>query len=47
MAVPRASAGPPGAVLVHNLGKRFGDRIAFQDVSFEIGYGEVFGFLGP
>jgi ABC-type glutathione transport system ATPase component len=32
---------------VHNLGKRFGDRVAFQDVSFEIGYGEVFGFLGP
>jgi ABC-2 type transport system ATP-binding protein len=29
------------------LTKRFGDRIAFQDVSFEIGYGEVFGFLGP
>jgi ABC-2 type transport system ATP-binding protein len=29
------------------LGKRFGDRVAFQDVSFEIGYGEVFGFLGP
>jgi ABC-2 type transport system ATP-binding protein len=29
------------------LTKRFGDRIAFRDVSFEIGYGEVFGFLGP
>src|SRR6266511_1514423 len=29
------------------LGKRFADRIAFHDVSFEIGYGEVFGFLGP
>jgi ABC-2 type transport system ATP-binding protein len=32
---------------VHGLGKRFGDRVAFDDVSFEIGYGEVFGFLGP
>jgi ABC-2 type transport system ATP-binding protein len=32
---------------VHGLSKRFGDRVAFQDVSFEIGYGEVFGFLGP
>jgi len=42
------SAGREGAALsVRNLGKRFGDRIAFQDVSFEIGYGEVFGFLGP
>jgi len=30
-----------------SLSKRFGDRIAFDDVSFEIGYGEVFGFLGP
>jgi ABC-2 type transport system ATP-binding protein len=29
------------------LGKRFGDRVAFDDVSFEIGHGEVFGFLGP
>jgi ABC-2 type transport system ATP-binding protein len=29
------------------LSKRFGNRFAFQDVSFEIGYGEVFGFLGP
>jgi ABC-2 type transport system ATP-binding protein len=32
---------------VHGLSKRFGDRVAFQDVSFDIGYGEVFGFLGP
>ena len=29
------------------LGKRFGSRVAFEGVSFEIGYGEVFGFLGP
>ena len=29
------------------LGKRFGDRVAFDDVSFEIGHSEVFGFLGP
>jgi ABC-2 type transport system ATP-binding protein len=35
------------ALSVHNLSKRFGDRAAFQDVSFEVGYGEVFGFLGP
>jgi ABC-type glutathione transport system ATPase component len=36
----------PGAV-AHGLSKRFGDRVAFSDVSFEIGYSEVFGFLGP
>ena len=46
VAVPRATQGTP-ALSVHNLSKRFADRIAFQDVSFEIGYGEVFGFLGP
>jgi ABC-2 type transport system ATP-binding protein len=35
------------ALSVRGLGKRFGERVAFADVSFEIGYGEVFGFLGP
>jgi ABC-2 type transport system ATP-binding protein len=35
------------ALSVDRLGKRFGDRVAFEDVSFEIAYGEVFGFLGP
>jgi ABC-2 type transport system ATP-binding protein len=35
------------ALRVDHLGKRFGDRVAFDDVSFEVGYGEVFGFLGP
>jgi ABC-2 type transport system ATP-binding protein len=35
------------ALSVKNLSKRFGDRIAFDDVSFEVGHGEVFGFLGP
>jgi ABC-2 type transport system ATP-binding protein len=35
------------ALSVQSLTKKFGDRVAFQDVSFEIGYGEVFGFLGP
>ena len=35
------------ALAVNGLGKRFGERVAFEDVSFEIGYGEVFGFLGP
>ena len=35
------------ALSVEHLTKRFGDRIAFDDVCFEVGYGEVFGFLGP
>jgi ABC-2 type transport system ATP-binding protein len=38
---------PAPALLADGLTKRFGDRIAFEDVSFEIGAGEVFGFLGP
>jgi ABC-2 type transport system ATP-binding protein len=47
----RAAVPAPGqdaaALSVRNLSKRFGDRVAFADVSFEVGYGEVFGFLGP
>jgi ABC-2 type transport system ATP-binding protein len=35
------------ALSVDHLTKRFGDRVAFEDISFEIGHGEVFGFLGP
>ncbi len=47
-----AGSGPDGsppdaALVVEHLTKRFGDRVAFEDVSFEVGYGEVFGFLGP
>jgi ABC-2 type transport system ATP-binding protein len=44
-----ADVGSPGAPALSTsaLSKHFGDRIAFRDVSFEIGYGEVFGFLGP
>jgi ABC-2 type transport system ATP-binding protein len=35
------------ALAVDHLTKRFGERIAFSDVSFEVAQGEVFGFLGP
>ncbi len=35
------------ALSASGLGKRFGDRVAFEGLSFEIGRGEVFGFLGP
>jgi ABC-2 type transport system ATP-binding protein len=38
---------PDAALAVEHLTKRFGDRVAFDDVSFKVGYGEVFGFLGP
>ena len=42
-----AGGGGGAALSVERLSKRFGDRVAFDDVSFEVGYGEVFGFLGP
>lgn len=45
-AAPDGKVGSP-ALSVRGLGKRFGDRVAFHDVSFDVGYGEVFGFLGP
>ena len=47
-AVPSAGAGRAAPALsAVGLGKRFGDRTAFEDVSFEIERGEIFGFLGP
>jgi ABC-2 type transport system ATP-binding protein len=36
----------PGLV-VERLTKRFGDRSAFEELSFEVGWGEIFGLLGP
>jgi ABC-2 type transport system ATP-binding protein len=39
------SLGP--ALAVAHLSKRFGSRAAFEDISFEVERGEVFGFLGP
>jgi ABC-2 type transport system ATP-binding protein len=48
--VDRDRPAPPRqapALAVDHLTKRFGDRVAFQDVTFEVGRGEVFGFLGP
>jgi ABC-2 type transport system ATP-binding protein len=37
----------PSALVVDHLTKRFGERTAFEDVSFSVAQGEVFGFLGP
>ncbi len=35
------------ALVVSQLTKRFGERTAFSEVTFEVAHGEVFGFLGP
>ncbi len=34
-------------IRVENLSKRYGDRLAVDDVSFQVEPGEVIGFLGP
>jgi ABC-2 type transport system ATP-binding protein len=38
---------PDAVIVVDHLTKQFGQRIAFEDVSFSVRRGEVFGFLGP
>jgi len=35
------------ALVVEHLTKRFGERVAVDDLSFSVDAGEVFGFLGP
>jgi ABC-2 type transport system ATP-binding protein len=44
---PVLGASGQSALVVNQLTKRFGERNAFSDVSFQVAYGEVFGFLGP
>ena len=44
---PESGAKVEAALVVDRLTKRFGERTAFSEVSFEVAYGEVFGFLGP
>jgi len=34
-------------IQTQNLVKRYGDKVAVNDVSFEVRGGEIFGFLGP
>ena len=34
-------------IVAEGLTKRFGARVAFEDLSFEVEAGEIFGFLGP
>jgi ABC-2 type transport system ATP-binding protein len=43
---PDGGSGQP-VLTVSQLTKRFGERTAFSEVSFEVAHGEVFGFLGP
>ncbi|HVO43078.1 MAG TPA: ABC transporter ATP-binding protein [Aggregatilineales bacterium] len=43
----QGTSGEPGAIVVENLTKRFGDFIAVDNVSFSVNAGEIFGWLGP
>src|ERR1700739_305862 len=43
----RAGSIESAALKGERLTKRFGERTAFEDVSFAVAPGEVFGFLGP
>jgi ABC-2 type transport system ATP-binding protein len=43
----RLAPSHPPALVVEQLTKRFGERVAVDDVSFDVAAGEVFGFLGP
>ena len=38
---------PSTVIEVRNLRKRYGDRVAVQDVSFSVERGEIFGIVGP
>jgi ABC-2 type transport system ATP-binding protein len=44
---PRSPPHDGPAVRVHGLVKRFGDFVAVDNVSFEVGHGEIYGLLGP
>ena len=44
---PRAQPGPPTAILVDNLSKRFGAFWALRGAGFSIRSGEVLGLIGP
>ena len=45
--VEAAAAGPTATIQVHGVTKRFGARIAVDNLSFEVNRGEIVGFLGP
>jgi len=47
MEPPAGSSGPPTVLAAHDLGKRFGSKVAVEHLNLEVHAGEIFGFLGP
>ncbi|MEI8406531.1 MULTISPECIES: ABC transporter ATP-binding protein [unclassified Kribbella] len=47
IAAPKHAVNTTQVLVASHLGKRFGDRIAVDDVSFEVAAGETYGLLGP
>ncbi|MGC4086469.1 MAG: ABC transporter ATP-binding protein [Polyangiaceae bacterium] len=45
--VAEEPAKAPTAIRVENLWHRYGGQPVLRGVSFEVGYGEIFGFIGP
>ena len=44
---PQDEVTSDSVIVVEHLTKQFGQRVAFEDVTFNVRRGEVFGFLGP
>jgi ABC-2 type transport system ATP-binding protein len=47
MATPARPAAPAATLRVSELEKRFGERVALRNVSFEVGPGELVAVIGP
>ncbi|HUY57018.1 MAG TPA: ABC transporter ATP-binding protein [Candidatus Micrarchaeaceae archaeon] len=44
---PAPGSGAPTVLAAHDLGKRFGAKVAVEHLNLEVHKGEIFGFLGP
>jgi len=44
---PAPRPAPPPLLTVSGVSRRYGDRVALSNVSFEVKKGEIFGLLGP
>ncbi|HUY08507.1 MAG TPA: ABC transporter ATP-binding protein [Candidatus Dormibacteraeota bacterium] len=47
MSPPPEGSGAPTVLAAHDLGKRFGSKVAVENLNLEVHAGEIFGFLGP